>query len=332
MPSPTQEVIFTLRTQGISQKAIAAQVACSQSTISRILHKDLSAPVNSGGRPKKTSPQDDSALKTIALSNRFESTTSITHLWNETMTSPVSRSTTYRRLRYQGFSSRIPCTKPLLSLKQKKKLLQLAHKYSKWTVEDWKKVIFSDEWKFVMGYGNKGPHVRRQKHERHKAPCLKRSVKHPASVMVWGCISSRGVGNLCFLSPKTTVNTEVYIDLLDAYLLPSVEKLFGDDSFVFQHDLAPAHRAHKTFKYLKEKQIDVLEWPSNSPDLNIIEFVWQKMKTRVQQVHPRTLEELKAALLEVWGSFSHKEVEEMVESVSRRIPEVIIKKGDATKY
>ena len=88
MPSPTEEAIFALRTQGISQKAIAAQVACSQSTISRILHKDLSAPVNSGGRPKKTSPQDDRALKTIALSNRFESTTSITHLWNETMTSP----------------------------------------------------------------------------------------------------------------------------------------------------------------------------------------------------------------------------------------------------
>ena len=88
--------------------------------------------------------------------------------------------------------------------------------------------------------------------------------------MVWGCVSSRGVGSLCFLSPKTTVNTEVYIDLLDAYLLPSVDKLFADDDFVFQHDLAPAHRFYKTAKYLKEKRIDVLEWPCNSPDLNII--------------------------------------------------------------
>ena len=154
--------------------------------------------------------------------------------------------------------------------------------------------------KFVMGYGNKGPRVWWQKYERHKAACLKRSVKHPASVMVWGCVSSRGVGSLCFLSPKTTVNTEVYINLLDAYLLPSVDKLFADDDFVFQHDLAPAHRSYKTAKYLKEKRIDVLEWPCNSPDLNIIEFVWQKMKTRVQQVHLKTLEELKAVLREVW--------------------------------
>ena len=111
-------------------------------------------------------------------------------------------------------------------------------------VEDWKQVIFSDESKFVMGYGNKGPRVLRQKYERHKAACLKRSVKHLASVMVWGCVSSRGVGSLCFLSPKTIVNTEVYIDLLDAYLLLSVDKLFAYDDFVFQHDLAPPHRSY----------------------------------------------------------------------------------------
>ena len=133
-----------------------------------------------------------------------------------------------------------------------------------------------------------------------------------------------------FLSPKTTVNTEVYIDLLDAYLLPSVDKLFADDDFVFQHDLAPAHRSYKTAKYLKEKKIDALEWPCNSPDLNIIEFVWQKMKTRVQQVHLKTLE-LKAVLREVWASITQNELEEMVESMPRRIHEVIAKKGDATK-
>ena len=87
-----------------------------------------------------------------------------------------------------------------------------------------------------------------------------------------------------------------YIDLLDAYLLPSVDKLFADNDFVFQHDLAPAHRPYKTVNYLKEKRIDVLEWPCNSPDLSIIEFVWQKMKTRVQQIHLVTLEEIKAVL------------------------------------
>ena len=109
MFSAAEEVIFALRTQGMSQKGIAARVGCAR---------------------LKTSPQDDRTLKRIAHSNRFKSTTSITHLWNETMTSPVSRSITYRRLRFHGFSSRIPCTKPLLSCKQKKKRLQFAQSIS----------------------------------------------------------------------------------------------------------------------------------------------------------------------------------------------------------
>ena len=171
MFSAAEEVIFALRTQGMSQKGVAAWVGCSQSTVSRILKKDFPAPVSNGGRPKMTSPQDNRTLKRIAHSNRFKSTTSITHLWNDTMTSPVSRSTTYRQLRFHGFSNQISCTKPLLSWKQKKKHLQFAQKYSKWMVEDWKQVIFSDESKFVMGYGNKGPHVWRQKYERHKVAC-----------------------------------------------------------------------------------------------------------------------------------------------------------------
>ena len=84
MFSAAEEVIFALRTQGMSQKGIAARVRSSQSTVSRILKKDFPAPVNNDGRPKKTSAQDDRALKRIAHSNRFKSTTSITHLWNET--------------------------------------------------------------------------------------------------------------------------------------------------------------------------------------------------------------------------------------------------------
>ena len=111
MFSAADEVIFALRTQGMSQKGIAARVGCSQSTVSRILKKDFPATVNNGGRPKKTSPQDDRDLRRISHSNHFKSTISITHLWNETMTSPVSRSTTYRRLQFHGFSSRIPYTK-----------------------------------------------------------------------------------------------------------------------------------------------------------------------------------------------------------------------------
>ena len=72
-----------------------------------------------------------------------------------------------------------------------------------------------------------------QKYDTRKAQGGLSEVLCQASGLRYGLgmLSSRGVGSLCFLSPKMTVNTEVYIDLLDAYLLPSVDKLFADDDF-----------------------------------------------------------------------------------------------------
>ena len=177
MFSAAEEVIFALQTQGMSQKGIAARVGCSQSTVSRILKKDFPAPVNNGGRPKKTSPQDDRALKRIVHSNRFKSTTSITtcgtrqwhHLFQgQQLTGGCSS---------MVFQAGYPARSLSYPANRRKKRLQFAQKYSKWMVEDWKQVIFSDESKFVMGYGNKGPRVWRQKYERHKVACLKCSVK-----------------------------------------------------------------------------------------------------------------------------------------------------------
>ncbi len=52
--------------------------------------------------------------------------------------------------------------------------------------------------------------------------------------MVWGAMSSAGVGPLCFLRSK--VNTEV----LEHFMLPAADQLYGDADFIFQQDLAPA--------------------------------------------------------------------------------------------
>ena len=63
-----------------------------------------------------------------------------------------------------------------------------------------------------------------------------------------------------------------------------------------------------------------------------MEFVWQVMKKRVQEVHPRTIEELKATLRQVWESFTAEKLDGMITSMPRRIQVVIRSKGDATRY
>ncbi len=96
-------------------------------------------------------------------------------------------------------------TKTLLNQKHHQKHLTWAKEKKNRTVAQWSKVLFSDESKFSISFGNQGPRVWRKRGETQNPCCLKSSVKFPQSVMVWAAVSSAGVGPLCFL--KSTVNT-----------------------------------------------------------------------------------------------------------------------------
>ncbi len=63
--------------------------------------------------------------------------------------------------------------------------LTWAKKKKNWTVAQWSKVLFSDESKFCISFGNQGPRVWRKGGEAHNPSCLKSSVKLTQSVMIW---------------------------------------------------------------------------------------------------------------------------------------------------
>ncbi len=96
-------------------------------------------------------------------------------------------------------------------------------KEKNWTVVQWSKVLFSDESKFCTSFGNQGPRVWRKSGEAHSPSFLKSSVKFPQSEMIWGAMSSAGVGLLCFL--KTNVTAPVYQEILEHFMLPSADQL-----------------------------------------------------------------------------------------------------------
>lgn len=199
-----------------------------------------------------------------------------------------------------------------------------------WTQEDWNKVIFSDESKFDVSVGDSRSRVIRSKTEAFHKDCLKRTVKFAKGLMVWGCMSSKGIGTLEFIDG--TVNAEKYQRILAASLLSSIEKLHPEENFIFQQDGASCHTAKTTKNWFAYHNIAVLDWPSSSPDLNVIETLWHKMKKCLRDNPQRTVPDLRRKLQQIWDAFTDQECQKLVDSMPLRIQAVIRAKGDVTPY
>ncbi len=245
----------------------------------------------------------------IVKQNWFKNLTELHKEWTEAEVK-ASRATTHRRVKEFGYS----CHQRRLTWAKEKN----------WTVAQWSKVLFSDESKFCISFGKQGPRVMRKSGEAHSPSCSRSSVKFPQSVMIWGAMSSAGVGPLCFL--KTNVTAPVYQEIWEQFMLPSADQLFKDADFIFQQDLAPVHTAKSTKSWLNGHDVGVLDWPANSLDMKPIENLWDIFKRKMRIKRPKYADELKATVKETWASIPPQQCHKLITSMPRRIEAVIKQK------
>lgn len=243
----------------------------------------------------------------------------------------VSAETVRRVLRNNGYNGRVARKKPLISEINRQKRLQFVKDYENKDEEFWKNVIFSDESKFNL-FGSDGRQMvwRKPNTALNKAN-LCPTIKHGGgSLMVWGCYSYHGVGNLVFIDG--IMDKMGYLKILKENLKQSADKMGIGDTFYLYQDHDPKHDAMIVREWLLYNCRRMVKTPPQSPDANPIENLWSELERRIRTHQISNQRDLKQALIEEWEKITPEYIQKTASSMQKRLKAIKENNGFPTKY
>jgi hypothetical protein len=222
---------------------------------------------------------------------------------------------------------RIAIKKPALNEIQKRKCKNFFVNHREWNATDWSKVIFSDESKLEINPRCR-EYVRRPKGTRNIPKYISGTTKFSPSLMVWGAIGIGGDGKRILIRCEGNVDSNEYQRVMETAL-----PLIYNSRYILQQDGASCHSSRSTRQYFERKSVRLLQqWPPQSPDLNIIEGLWDFLKVQVRERKPKTLNELWEIAQDEWTKIPIKNIKLLYQTMPRLINAIIASKGGNSKY
>jgi transposase len=316
-----RSAIVTLHRVGWTQRDIAESLHCSENTVQLWVNRweeDRSvADRERSGRPRCTSEDTDQDIMQHADAHPSHNPKDIVR----ELELDASARTVRRRLNEIELHSCVQRAEH----KNLRARLQYAEDYSRWTEDDWARVLFSDETHFYLG------HHGREYVQRPPGAALdpkytrKDSERLEGKVSLWGCICAEGLGH-----------AELYVDDLDAHryqtilglnLVSSAHQFWPKGQWWFQQDNWSVHAAATSRDWFHNHGVDLIDWPAWSPDLNPIEELWNDLTRRVYGRHARTIEELERFISEEWAATDLNFIARICRNMPQRLQQVIANNG-----
>ncbi|GFU70335.1 transposable element Tcb2 transposase [Trichonephila clavipes] len=166
----------------------------------------------------------------------------------------------------------------------------------------------------------------------HPSNIIERDRYGGRSVLVWGGIMLGSRADLHIFDAGSVNGTRYYNEIL----LPYVRLFRGAMGlqFLFMDDNAPCHRTVAAEQLLESEDIERMDWPARSPDLNPIEHVWDFVGRRLaaRTLPPVTIRELRLALQDEWAAMPQQLIDTLILSMGRRCETCLAVRGDHISY
>lgn len=327
--------IIRLHQDQLGYKKISQITHVSKSSIRNIILKQKKTgqviDLPKSGRKRKTTNRIDRLIIKEFEKSPFSTAEDVRKYLTNNGICDISAQTIRNRTKEAELGNYVARKKPALSPMNIQKRLFFAQKYLKKTNSFWSKVLWSDESKFNLCQSDKTKRVYRRKNQsldpKHIIPTVKFGG---GNIMVWGCMSSAGVGSLVFIDYK--MKKEHYVNILNDNLEYSAHLLGLGNKFYFQQDNDPKHVSKFALDFFEENAIKLLKTPPQSPDLNPIEHLWHYIKIKLSDRRFRNKEQLKKAVIKEWNEIGDDVTRNLVESMPQRLEAVIKANGGHTKY